>query len=86
MSDDQHPDEVRQIVAQAFLELGVPHQELSRMSDTILIRDGFYYGRSYRAGGLMAMWMAGLIQFYGPEGEMLRTILLRRDQVQSKAA
>jgi hypothetical protein len=87
MSGEIHPETIRQLVTRTFQELGVGDQDLLHMSDTILVREGFYCGRSYRAGGLMAMWMAGLIQFYGPQGEMLRTILLAPEpQVQNKAA
>jgi hypothetical protein len=47
-------------------------------AETILIRDGRYRGRSYRAGGMLAMWMVeiGLVQFYDADGEMLATIHL----------
>ncbi len=80
--DARHaPQEIRQVVVQAFGDLGVQPDQLEEMSETVLIRDGVYYGRSYRAGDLFAMWMISvkLLQFYGPEGEMLGTVNLGRE-------
>ncbi|HWA99542.1 MAG TPA: hypothetical protein VG713_13660 [Pirellulales bacterium] len=50
----------------------VPAEEIS---ETILIRDGKYRGRSYRTGDYMAMWLfeSGLVMFYDRRGELLRT-------------
>mgnify|MGYP006969376933 CR=1 FL=1 len=75
------PLEIRQVVLQAFGDLGVEPEQLAEMSETVLIRDGVYYGRSYRAGELFAMWMIGvkILQFYGPDGEMLGTMNLGRE-------
>lgn len=46
--------------------------------ETLLIRDGRYFGRSYRAPDAMAMWMIdiGLVQFYAADGEMLGSVSL----------
>lgn len=59
-------------------ELGAGEDELTVLHEVILIRNGRYCGRSYRAAGLLAMWLVevGILQFYGPEGEMLRTVNL----------
>ena len=58
------------------------------MRDTILIRDGSYYGRSFRAAGLMAMWMIDihLLSFYRADGVIVRTIDLREDGDQLRRA
>lgn len=80
--DARHaPQEIREVVLQAFADLGVEAAQLEDMSETVLIRSGVYYGRSYRAGELFAMWMISvkLLQFYGPEGEMLGTVNLGRE-------
>jgi hypothetical protein len=71
------PTEVRQLVVETFQRLGT-HIEAEAVSETILIRDGRYRGRSYRAAGMMAMWMIdiGLLQFYAADGAMLATISL----------
>ncbi len=72
------PTDVRKIVILAFAELGVDTEVLRGLSETLLIREGHYYGRSYRAGDLMAMWMmpGKLVQFYAADGTMLRTVSL----------
>jgi hypothetical protein len=70
------PHEVRTLVVQSFrdIELGTPLD----LEENILIDEGRYFGRSYRAGDLMAMWMieVGLVQFYNADGNMLKTINL----------
>lgn len=73
---------VRQIVLQAFAELSGQPADPSALSEVVLIHEGKYRGRSYRAGGLMAMWMMqlGLVQVYDAQGEMLRTINLFQEQ------
>lgn len=73
---------VRQIVQRIFEELsGQPGDELA-LDEMILIQEGHYRGRSYRAGSLMAMWLVGIgiLQVYGAEGEMLRTVNLFEEQ------
>lgn len=72
----QHPDEIRRVVWTAFSELGLTGSELANLDESLLVQDGRCFGRSYLAGKHMAMWMSdvNLIQFYGPEGEMLQTI------------
>lgn len=80
------PTEVRQLVLEQFGRLGLDANPAP--AETILIRDGRYRGRSYRAGGLLAMWMIeiGLVQFYGAEGEMLATIHLNDRPSERRAA
>ena len=80
--------DVRDIVERAFSELSGAPLEPYALAETILIRDGRYRGRSYRARDLMAMWFAelGLVQFYDAEGNMLRTINLLEDLEPSRRA
>jgi len=49
-----------------------------KIDETILIDQGRYVARSYRAAGCLAMWLvsAGILQFYDHRGEMLTTINL----------
>ena len=70
--------EVRALVAQILEELGAMVECAADVDETILIDDGHYVARSYRADGYMAMWMVevGILQFYDAEGEMLRTVNL----------
>jgi hypothetical protein len=49
MSGEIHPETIRQLVTRTFQELGVGDQDLLHMSDTILVREGFYCGRSSRS-------------------------------------
>ena len=72
------PAEIRQIVFRTFLELGMGRNSLAGLIETVRPVAGRCMARSYRAGGLMAMWLmeVGLLQFYDAEGNMLRTINL----------
>lgn len=72
------PTSVRQLVVEHFAHFGAEAKEADACVETILIRDGKYRGRSYRTGGLLAMWMIeiGLVQFYAADGEMLATVSL----------
>jgi len=84
-----HPQEVRDLVRETFQSLGIAADQASAIDDVILIRDGHYYGRSYRAAGLMAMWLVevGILQFYGADGSMLRTVnLFEEVHVERRAA
>ena len=78
MTVTPQPDEIRQLVARIFEEFGVSVQNLFDLNETLLIQAGVYVARSYRARGLMAMWLlkAGIIQFYDRRGVMLRTVNL----------
>ena len=71
-------DEVRLLVARTFEEFGTVVTNVVELNETLLIKRGQYVARTYRAGGLMAMWLlqAGIIQFYDRNGVMLRTVNL----------
>ena len=75
-------DSVREIVMRAFAELSGEPTDPSSLAEVLLIHEGKYRGRSYRSGGLLAMWMMqlGLVQVYDEDGEMLRTINLFQEQ------
>ncbi len=76
--DSDHPQHVRQQIIEALAGLGASTESLAAIRETLLVRDGAYYGRSYRAGGFLAMWLAGIgfVQIYGPDGAMLETVEL----------
>jgi len=76
-----HPDRIRTVVIEVFEEYGIVIRDLKDLNETLLIQNGRYHARSYRAGGLLAMWLihAGLVQFYDADGTMLRTINLFRN-------
>ncbi|MBS0210479.1 MAG: hypothetical protein JSS27_16165 [Planctomycetes bacterium] len=83
-----HTEEVRNVVRRALSELCEQALAASAISETILVRDGKYRGRSFKAAGLMAMWFAelGFVQVYDAEGNMVRTINLFEEQVATKRA
>ena len=92
------PQQIKQIVAKTFEELGVKTGginpgginpgETPDLDENLLVHDGHYVARSYRAGDLMAMWFVdnGFIQFYDAEGNMLRTINLRQEAIERRMA
>lgn len=84
MPYEPHPADVRTIVYRTLLDYGVSEEELTDLSETILIDRGRYTARTYRSGGLFAMWMVdvGLLQFYDSAGELLRSVNLF-DELQS---
>ena len=59
------------------------------LDETILVDDGRYAARTYKADGYMAMWLLqiGIVQFYDAEGNMLLTVnLLEELEPQRMAA
>jgi len=89
MTIGPQPEQVRCLVARLFAEFGVPAASLRDLHETLLINDGRYMARSYRAGRLMAMWLlqAGIVQFYDAQGTTLRTVnLLKKLRPQPVAA
>lgn len=82
MRFDLHPSDVRHIVLKTFLELGAQSLTAAdEIHETIRIDLGRQVARSYRAEHLYAMWFLrlGMVQFYGPDGEMLRTVNLLQE-------
>jgi hypothetical protein len=57
MSHDQHPlqiEQIRRLVATRFERMGGPPD--AGISETLLIRNGFYCGRRFRLSNLEAVW------------------------------
>jgi len=73
---------VQQVVVQTFARFGVAIENVLDLNETILISDGVYRARTYRAGGLMAMWMwrQGIVQFYDEQGNLLEIVNLLQDK------
>lgn len=78
MRTEPMPHEVRELVVRTFQFLDVDVDDPYDLDETILIDDGRYSARSYKAHGYMAMWLidVGIVQFYDAEGNMLRTVNL----------
>jgi hypothetical protein len=89
MRMDPLPYEVRELVVRTFQDFGVAIFSPRDLDESILVDDGQYAARSYRADGYMAMWLLGIgvVQFYDAEGEMLLTVnLLEEREPQRMAA
>jgi len=82
------PEEVARLVAGVLAELGSDVQNMLDLNESILIDSGRYVARSYRTDGFLAMWLidAGIVQFYDPHGNLLRTLSLRRATIERRAA
>ncbi len=78
MTVSPQPEQVRQMVAEVFGEFGAAVSNSLSLNETLLVKSGQYVARTYRAEGLMAMWLlqAGVVQFYDAQGTMLRTVNL----------
>lgn len=68
------PEQIRTLVMDTFKRLGLDPDRL--LAETVLIRDGYYYGRSYRAGELIATFVAetSQLKFFASDGRMLQTL------------
>ena len=89
MRTDPLPHEVRELVLRTFQDFGVPIFSSLDLDETILIDDGRYAARTYKADDYMAMWLLqiGIVQFYDAEGNMLLTVnLLEELEPQRMAA
>ena len=89
MRTEPQPGEVKELVVRMFAEFGVATPTLFDLDETILVDDGRYVARSYRADGMMAMWLleVGILQFYDVDGQMLRTVNLTQElELQKMAA
>lgn len=78
MRTEPMPYEVRELVVRTFQLLDVDVDGPCDLDETILIDDGRYSARSYKAYGHLAMWLidVGIVQFYDAAGNMLRTVNL----------
>lgn len=65
--------EVRDIVRQMLIGLGVDRETLNDLSETLLVDDGKCCARTYRADRFMAMWLidVGIVQMYDDDGNMV---------------
>jgi hypothetical protein len=89
MRTDPLSIEVREIVLRTFASFGAAVFSLLDVDETILIDDGCYAARTYKADGYMAMWLVGvgIVQFYDSQGNMLLTVnLLEELEPQRMAA
>jgi len=83
--ESTQPDQVFRRVTAVFSELGATCPTL--VTCTTLLQDQQFAGRRFRCGNLSAVWStaSGQIEFYAPDGALLRVVTLR-EQCQKDAA
>ena len=71
-------DEIRQLVARTFIELGA--KGVFRLRDTLFLEHGRCLAVAYRADDLSAVFCCTtrIIEFRNDEGKLLRTLTLPR--------
>jgi hypothetical protein len=76
-----HPnaDRVRQLVLESLADYGAADSPL--IGETILLRDGFYCGRSFIFDTVRAVWLAeaGQVKFFADDGRWLGTLMLEEN-------
>jgi hypothetical protein len=79
-------DEVKQLVAHIFVELGV--KDVFNLRETLFLEHGRCLAVAYRADALSAVWCCtdGIIEFRNAEGKALRTLSLPEEPRSSSAA
>lgn len=89
MRMDPLPHEVREMVTRTFQDFGAEIFCSQEIDESVMIDGGRYAARTYRANGLMAMWLipVGIVQFYDSDGNMLLTVNVSEElHVQRMAA
>jgi hypothetical protein len=73
---DQQAEQFPQFIASLFTKLGVNPPFI----ETILLRDRFYVGRKFRAGGFQIVWWAekNLVEVFDEDGQSLEIIDLEQ--------
>lgn len=76
MNNQYEPGELLDLVMDGFLRHGATEEECHLLRETILIRDGVYYGRSFRTRRLLATMIAesGSLQFHTSAGQLLESL------------
>jgi hypothetical protein len=71
MPHAQALERVREIVRSAFAAQGLT--ETDEFSESILIRDGYYCGRSFSCSGMRAVWFIeeNLLKFFGRNQQLV---------------
>ena len=74
---DVQTDQFSQLITSVFSELGVN----SPFIETILLRDRFYVGRKFRAGGFQVIWWVekNLVEVFDEDGQVVKTIGLDQE-------
>ena len=83
-----NPERVRELVTATLRQFDVPQEDLARLEETVLIQDGKYRARSYRAGEYLAMWLVpiGFVQVYDVDGEIVAMIEINEEEDRRRLA
>jgi hypothetical protein len=83
-----HPEDVRETVLRAFSELRRRAITRGDVIETILLRQGCYYGRAYRQGSLVATLTVetATLCICTDDGRVLQTIELAAEAPPAEAA
>ena len=67
---------VHRTIIEILAELGIPNADFSITDTTILVQDGCYLGRCFVCRHVRVVMRPGgrRIDFYGPDGERLRSV------------
>jgi hypothetical protein len=78
--------QARQLVYDTIAEMNLPDPGLC--CEMVVIRDGYCVGRRFAFDTLEAVWLEaeGMIEFYDPQGELLRTVATREEVELRRAA
>lgn len=76
MIQHHDPAALLELVIAGFRRHGAADDECNALRETILIRGGAYYGRSFRTTRLMATMIAetGCVQFHTSSGDLLESV------------
>ena len=74
---DTQIDQISQVIASIFAQKGVNPPFI----ETILLRDRFYVGRKYRAGGYQVIWWIekNVVEVFDEDGQVVESIGLEQE-------
>ena len=85
---ETHVQTVRQLTMQTLTELG--SLSVAPPRETLLIRDGNYFGQRFERDDFRAVWFVeeNQLKFYGPDGLVIKSVqpFPNQDQKPAKAA
>lgn len=81
-------DHFHRIIGKTLSELGIPNGKFSITDTTVVIRDGFYVGRSLVCGPVKVVVVPGgeRIEFHDQNGSVFRLICLSQSDFVRKEA
>lgn len=80
--------DIHRAVAAALAELGRSQADLSCLHLRVLIQDGCYVGHTLQCEDIRVLLLAkgNLIEFYGKDGTLLKTVDINQDAKETKKA